>query len=415
MDLLTTVIRVVVEAHAILEVSSRVAAAIRAWCHGRHVTDLQQILGDLAVQTPASIRALIDSHERTHGDLAAADRAEVSRVLENLSKGARFLSTHGGPRSVYLRHEHLIDEIVRGCGATRRSGEPAAQGSDWTLERFLGLGAFGEVWSAVNPGHPEKRAYKFFTDARAREWVRREQESLFRVRQRLRGVANIVEFKDVAVDAAEVPYIVLEYVGGGSLQDWIESPDRARFDKHELMAGVAAGLASAHQIGIYHRDIKPANIVLTEDPRQPVAKITDFGLAIAAERATGSLSLATVAAAGAVGTWMYLPPEAESPATERRPGQDDVFAFGVCWYQVLVEELERPPYDFGERLRAAGVDSHTVGLVARCLAHPARRFRDANELAEAMDDVPPPVTETRDGLDVQHLVREYLTASSLRA
>jgi hypothetical protein len=107
---------------------------------------------------------------------------------------------------------------------------------------------------------------------------------------------------------------------------------------------------------------------------------------------------------------MYLPPEAADPYEPRSAAQDDVFALGVVWYQALTGRIERPPYDFAERLHAAGADSRTVRLLARCLAHPARRFRDAGELSAALEeDAPPADWAVPEGcFDVGPLAREYL-------
>jgi hypothetical protein len=114
-----------------------------------------------------------------------------------------------------------------------------------------------------------------------------------------------------------------------------------------------------------------------------------------------------------VGTPLYWPPEAQRPFAERRPALFDVFAVGVVWYQLEVERVERPPYDFESELRAAGADSHTTRVIGRCLAHPERRFRDASELAEHMEQSDLPVWDkVPEGLvDVQHLVREYVSLS----
>ena len=89
--------------------------------------------------------------------------------------------------------------------------------------------------------------------------------------------------------------------------------------------------------------------------------------------------------------------------------QDDVFALGVVWYQLVVERLERPPYDFADRLAEHRLDTHTIRLIGRCLAHPGRRFKNACALAEELDEVAPPDWTVPAGMfDVQHIVREYL-------
>jgi hypothetical protein len=112
---------------------------------------------------------------------------------------------------------------------------------------------------------------------------------------------------------------------------------------------------------------------------------------------------------------MYLPPEAMQTFEKRSAEKDDVFALGVIWYQLLVNRLERPPYDFAERLREHLADSQTIRVIERCFAQPNRRFADANELEEAFEAIPPvpdwsPVPP--DCLDVQYLAREYLANNS---
>jgi serine/threonine protein kinase len=176
----------------------------------------------------------------------------------------------------------------------------------------------------------------------------------------------------------------------------------------ELLTGVARGLAAAHRHGIFHRDLKPANVLLTAGA-DPDPKIADFGLSrVEGERAEGSV--ASQSRAVVVGTRLYLPPEAADPYAARAPSQDDVFAIGVIWYQLLTGRIERPPYDFADHLLKEGVDSRTVRLLSRCLAQPNRRFADAGELLTALEqDVGPSEWDVPEGcFDVAPLAREYV-------
>jgi serine/threonine protein kinase len=176
------------------------------------------------------------------------------------------------------------------------------------------------------------------------------------------------------------------------------------------MQGIVRGLSRAHSLDIYHRDLKPANLLVAFDRDDACVKIADFGLAKV--RPTGTEGAADASQAVVVGTNVYLPPEATEPFRQREPAQDDVFAVGVIWYQLVVERLQRPPYDFAEELREKGVDSRTIRVIERCLAKPGRRFGDASELEQAVDDgslasgdwkVPPGC------FDVGLLAREYLS------
>jgi serine/threonine protein kinase len=279
----------------------------------------------------------------------------------------------------------------------------------WRLTRFLGMGSFGEVWQAESAEYPEPRAVKLFTSADAVEWIRAEQKTLFKVRAELPKHPNLIGFLDVALTGKPFPYLVLEYASGGSLEEWIlrHEKDRPALDKQEVMAGIIRGLVEAHEHEISHRDLKPANILLSGED-DPVPKIADFGLARVNTRHADASAQTSQAAV--VGTTMYLPPEALQQFTKRSPLQDDVFAVGVIWYQLLVGKLERPPYDFADRLREHLVDLQTIRVIERCLAHPARRYKDGSDLGqavEAMDSVPVwPVPQ--DCFDVQHLGRAYL-------
>jgi serine/threonine protein kinase len=153
--------------------------------------------------------------------------------------------------------------------------------------------------------------------------------------------------------------------------------------------------------------------VLLSAGTDPDPKIADFGLSrVEPERPDEASSY--VSQAVVVGTRMYLPPEAADPYELRTPAQDDVFAFGVVWYQVLTGRIERPPYDYADRLQKEGVDSRTVRLLSRCLAHPTRRFADAGELLEALevDPIPEAWAAPEGCFDVGPLAREYLGSLS---
>src|SRR5262249_45211470 len=158
----------------------------------------------------------------------------------------------------------------------------------------------------------------------AKEWLRREQQTLFQVRAKLRDHPNVIQFLNVSTNGQPHPFLELEFVGGGSLEDWILSKpvERAPLQKADVIEGIVRGLARAHAEGIHHRDLKPANVLLTEgDDPQP--KIADFGLGeVDAEVARGGASLASQAAV--VGTSMYLPPEALDPFAKRQAARDDV-------------------------------------------------------------------------------------------
>lgn len=377
---------------------------------------IRQWLHELGLLGPQSIRQVVDRWAKGQKKLSSSQREEVAALLISLAHGAHLVSTAGTPRSSYLRSEKLLEQLLTNLKVSCKQGEPVGPGSDWKLDRFLGMGSFGEVWLAKNEFHPEARAFKFFTRPEATQWVRQEQANLARIADRLQHHPNIIRFLDVAITGLQRPYLALEFVGGGSLEDWIleDASHRPKLDKTEIIQGIVSGLAEAHEKGVTHRDLKPANILLTASVKgeSVIPKVADFGLGRVVEENRPAVS-AQMSFAVQVGTTMYLPPEAQNPSAERKPEMDDVFAVGVIWYQLLVEELVRPPYDFAEELRTRNIDTHTIRLIERCLAKPGRRFKDAGELQEALELAELVELPRLEGhYDVRHILREYLAGLS---
>jgi eukaryotic-like serine/threonine-protein kinase len=135
---------------------------------------------------------------------------------------------------------------------------------------------------------------------------------------------NVVGVYDQGSHAG-LPYLVMEYVPGQTLRELMRA--RGRLEPREaldIISGVLAGLAAAHEAGIVHRDVKPENVLLGAGN---VIKVADFGLARAASRAshtqTGML----------IGTAAYLAPE--QVARSVSDSRTDVYAAGVMLFEML--------------------------------------------------------------------------------
>src|SRR5690348_6813684 len=143
----------------------------------------------------------------------------------------------------------------------------------YRLDELLGRGGMSEVWAADDLELGRRVAIKLLApDA---DTARFEREA--------RAVAslahpNVTQLYDYGHDGGR-PYMVLEYVPGGTLEERLRSADRRPLPDEEttaIAAGVAAGLAHAHSRGVVHRDMKPANVLFDEEGRP---KIADFGIA----------------------------------------------------------------------------------------------------------------------------------------
>src|SRR5205807_1190797 len=132
-------------------------------------------------------------------------------------------------------------------------------------------------------------------------------------------------------EADGLPYLVMEYAPGGSLQDYLDFHGRPPWrDAARLGAEIAAGLAAAHERGLIHRDIKPSNVLLQTEWAPPglgTAKIGDFGLARVADEAR--LTRTGIVA----GTPMYMAPE--QALCEPLDARCDLFSLGSVLYVLL--------------------------------------------------------------------------------
>jgi tRNA A-37 threonylcarbamoyl transferase component Bud32 len=208
---------------------------------------------------------------------------------------------------------------------------------DCTSERFgryeilseLGRGAMGVVYKARDPKINRIVAVKTISMAgQSPEEESDYRQRFFREAEAAGRVSHpgIVTIFDVGEETeTRAPYIVMEFVGGESLEKMLSKNDRKLPVENALLLALelADALDCAHRQGVVHRDLKPANILMTEDGH---AKIADFGVA--------KLNLANQTLAGrALGTPAYMSPEQLNG--DPVDGRSDLFSLGVILYTVL--------------------------------------------------------------------------------
>ena len=236
---------------------------------------------------------------------------------------------------------------------TRRTAEAAGETGevgDYLLLRELGRGAQGVVHLARHTGSGEVCALKVLpAEAIARP------ELVHGFLREFRAIAaldhpRLVRFVDAGA-TGRVFFLAAEYCEGGSLADRAASggtPWRVG-DAVGIAAQVLDGLAYLHE-HLVHRDVKPQNILLAGPPAARVAKLADFGLAKAYERAGLSDYTPTGARGGSVA---FMPRSQMIDFKYARPPVD-VWAAAACLYWMLTGA---PPRDF-----PGGVDPVNVVL-----------------------------------------------------
>ena len=237
-------------------------------------------------------------------------------------------------------------------------------GERYELEDRLGHGGMATVYRAHDLKLDREVAIKLLADNFAGDdEVRKRFSREARLAARL-DHPNVVQVFDVGEDE-ERPFIVMEHVEGGTLEDWLNRRRRS-FDREEalrLLGQLCEGLGHAHAKKLVHRDIKPQNLLLRDS--DDCLKITDFGIARAAEETTRLTRPGKV-----IGTDRYMAPE--QLADGKITPATDVYACGVVADELLPQS--RSP-ELSE-------------IIARCLREdPADRFTDASVLGEALATV----------------------------
>jgi serine/threonine protein kinase len=195
---------------------------------------------------------------------------------------------------------------------------------------MLGRGSFATVFKVWDPELQTHRAVKMpHTHLIASGRV--DAESYVREARKVTQLGKhrgIVEVLDVQRLENGTPYVVSEFVSGGSLADKVEGKRMPWREAAELVAKIADGVAHAHSKGIVHRDLKPANILLTEEGEPLVG---DFGLALGdAEFSYKSTTC---------GTFFYMSPQQVRGEADRVDGRADIYSLGVILYQLLAGRI----------------------------------------------------------------------------
>ena len=217
-------------------------------------------------------------------------------------------------------------------------GEPTLD-ARYLLERRLGQGGMGVVFQARHIFLKTSHAIKVILP----DLVGNDPMLTTRFRQEALAAAairhpNIITVTDFGVVRGTMPFLVMEFVRGRSLQDILAKegampPQRA----WEYISAIAAGVGAAHRQNIVHRDLKPLNIMVQDDvPIAEGVKILDFGLAkIKSGELLGSFVQAQTS--GLMGSPFYMAPEQWSD--EEPDARADIYSLGVILYQMLSGEV----------------------------------------------------------------------------
>src|SRR5437868_11140222 len=125
----------------------------------------------------------------------------------------------------------------------------------YRLESPLARGGMSEVWCATDLELDRRVALKLLAPNADVERFEREARAFAALAH-----PNVTQLYDYGEDG-DRPYMVLEYVPGGTLEDRLRGVPLADTETHAVATDIASGLAHAHARGVVHRDLKPTNVL----------------------------------------------------------------------------------------------------------------------------------------------------------
>ncbi|MEO8217945.1 MAG: BREX system ATP-binding domain-containing protein, partial [Acidobacteriota bacterium] len=260
-------------------------------------------------------------------------------------------------------------------------------GNRYEITGELGRGGMGVVYRARDPLLNREVAVKLvppvMLTAQSEERFQREAQVVAQMDH-----PAIVPIYDIGQHEGSM-YFLMPVVRGLNLRAFLHERTRSLGDIIDIGIQAADGLEYSHALGVVHRDIKPENIMVADDEGSLRIRIMDFGLA----RATTDQRLTRTGTL--VGTVAYFSPE--QVVTKDVDHRTDVYSLGTVLYEAIcgeppftgemqailyriVHENPRSPRELG-----ADISPELEEIILRSLAKdPARRYRTAGEMAEAL-------------------------------
>jgi ABC-type transport system substrate-binding protein len=265
----------------------------------------------------------------------------------------------------------------------------------YVLIRRLGKGAMGTVYLGLHPVIRSKVAIKVLSDKAAGDPA--QVGRFITEAQAVNAIhhPNIVKISDMDRLADGRPYVLMEYLEGCTLKEYMKQGSLIDFNQVFKVIGlVMDALQAAHNAGFVHRDLKPENIFITRDGQ---AKLLDFGIAKLLDAPGGKVwtQRGTI-----LGSPFYLSPEQAAGEHSKVGPSTDLYSLGVILYELytgtvpfkgtnvyelLVAHRQQPPTP--PRELNSLIPPKLEKLILWCMAkEPDGRPADVDRLRETYDE-----------------------------
>jgi hypothetical protein len=256
----------------------------------------------------------------------------------------------------------------------------------YELERRIGVGGMGEVWSAVQSPTRKRVALKFLKPAKEENTTEAEATRKRFLREARAACAvqhpNVVEIHDVLALDDGAPVMVMEFLSGETLEArLVRDGKMALGEIAAVLVRVVSAVGAAHALGIVHRDLKPDNIFLADTSDGVEIKVLDFGIAKLTALDGDAAQTGGLTNTGAMlGTPYYMSPE-QAFGERNIDHRADVWSLGIILYRAITGVLPTRGDNIGQILKiimmsqiepierlAPDLPADLVSLVARMLS-----------------------------------------------
>lgn len=299
----------------------------------------------------------------------------------------------------------------------------------YRIIRQLGAGGMGAVYLALDTSLDKKVALKVLSTMLLEE--NPELIQRFQREAKAAGMLSnegLVTVLDFGLTPSGQPYLVMDYVGGPTLQERVKelgklSPSEAI----EILSALAGALGHAHSKGVVHRDLKSSNIVLAKkDDGEEYPVIIDFGISVLLDSSADQPALTRTNAI--VGSPLYMSPE--QIRGQRADERSDIYSLGCVFYECLSGDppfrgataLDTMNMHLERELPPLEMESEDLEAILRkaLSKEPSARFRSMNEFHEAIEslassdsDSMEEPAEPQSTLNAKHPIRVNLSIVAL--
>jgi len=290
------------------------------------------ILCDMEVNGESSVAFLIycrHKYKNSHIILLAA-KSEMKFAVDAMKNGASYvLSKPINLNELLIQVKEALSEPAIEMKIALDTGVSIPSGCE--LIKEIGKGNVCTVYLVERDG--ARMAMKI---PNGNSWSMERLKRFFREADILAKIAhpNIVQLYEYGVsDYDEIPYIIMEYLPGGTLDSYLRHKAVNINNGAIIMIQLLSALKAVHGHGLLHRDIKPQNVLFSEKGE---AKLSDFGL-------VRIIDSALTMSHAVLGTPAYMAPESFE-GSRKIDERADVFSMGVMGYEILTGSH---PFDGG--------------------------------------------------------------------